>query len=272
MDAQEAEFKNIEAVTFNLFNSAMKKNNKVTVYDWLTRIFHGMFAALFLVAFLIAETVSDESSLFSAHMLAGLTIVFILILRLVWGFIGTTYARFSSFSLNPVELLGYIKDALVTKTKRYLGHNPASSYAAIIMFVCAAGLAFSGIMMVGVGDSEIYEEVHELLANLFLVTVIAHISGIIFHHFKHSDEIWFSMVDGKKKKVADKRGIKSSKRFAGFLFLMLTLTWMGYLYSNYESSTQTLDLFGQELVLGEEEHEHDIAYEAEKNGEQGENH
>ncbi|NGP88718.1 cytochrome b/b6 domain-containing protein [Fodinibius halophilus] len=239
----------------------MKKNNKVTVYDWPTRIFHGIFAGLFLVAFLIAKTVSDESSLFSIHMLAGLTIAFILTLRLVWGFIGTIYARFSSFSLAPAKLLAYMKGALVAKTKRYLGHNPASSYAAIIMFVCAAGLAFTGIMMAGGGEGEIYEEIHELLANLFLITVILHIAGIVFHHFKHKDSLWFSMVDGKKEKVEGKMGINSSKRFAGFLFLILTITWMGYLYSSYDSATQTLNLFGQELVLGEEEHEHSSGYE-----------
>lgn len=244
--------------TITLWSITMKKS---TVYDWPTRIFHWLFAFLFLGAYIIVEIVDDENPIFTLHMMAGLIIGFILILRIVWGFVGTTYARFSSFKLHPIEFVRYLKDAVVTKTKRYLGHNPASSYAAIIMFICAAGLAITGVMMTGGSESDFYEETHELLANIFLITVIIHVGGIIFHHVKHRDLLWSSMFDGKKQAVPEKTGITSSKRLAGILFLIITLSWTGYLYSNYDSTNQTLNFFDQELVLGEEEHE--SAYERE---------
>lgn len=150
----------------------MKENKKTQVYDWPTRNFHWFFAFLFLGAYIIAESVDDKSGIFSYHMLAGITMIYLLILRIVWGFIGTTYARFSSFKLHPVTLIRYLKDAVLAKTKRSLGHNPASSYAAILMFICAIGLAITGILMTGGNETEFYEESHELLANLFLITVI----------------------------------------------------------------------------------------------------
>ena len=260
-DAQLAVFQNIKAVNITLWSAAMYEHNKTTVYDWPTRIFHWLFAFLFLGAYLIAEFVNDDNPLFPLHMVAGLTIGFLLILRILWGFIGTTYARFSSFNLNPIELVLYLKDAVTTKTKQYLGHNPASSYAAIIMFICAAGLAITGVMMTGGSESDFYEDTHKLLANIFLITVVAHVGGIIFHQFKHRDSLWSSMFDGKKKTLSEKMGITNSKRLAGMLFLILTLMWTGYLYSNYDSTDQSLNFFGQELVLGEEEHE--SAYEGE---------
>jgi cytochrome b len=241
----------------------MKEHNKTTVYDWPTRIFHWLFALLFVVAYVIAETVSDESSFFTIHIMAGLTIGFILILRIIWGFFGTTFARFSSFKLNPVELLQYLKDVVVSKTKNYLGHNPGSSYAAVVMFVCAAGLAITGVMMTGGSESDFYEETHELLANIFLITVVAHIGGILFHHVRHRDSLWSSMFDGKKKTLSEKAGIPNSKRWAGLLFIILTLTWTGYLYSTYDSVNRTLYLFGQELRVGEEHEEHESVYEGE---------
>jgi cytochrome b len=244
----------------------MKKNTKTTVYDWPTRIFHWLFAFLFLGAYLIVEIVDDENPLFTLHMMAGLTIGFLLILRIIWGFVGTTYSRFSSFKMNPGELIGYLKEAVVAKTKRYLGHNPASSYAAVIMFICAAGLAFTGVMMTGGSETDFYEETHELLATIFLIAVVAHVGGIIFHHIKHKDSLWSSMFDGKKKSLPEKTGITNSKRFAGMLFLILTLMWTGYLYSNYDSTNQSLNFFGQELVLGEEDHE--SAYEEEAHEEE----
>jgi cytochrome b len=233
----------------------MKENKKTLVYDWPTRIFHWLFAFLFLGAYLIVEIVDDESPVFTFHMMAGLTIGFMLILRIIWGFVGSAYARFSTYKLNPNELVRYFKDVVVTKTKRYLGHNPASSYAAIIMFTCAAGLAITGVMMASGGESDFYEETHELFSNIFIITVILHVAGIIFHQFKHRDSLWSSMFDGKKKSLKQKPGISDSKAIAGMLFLIFTLTWAGYLYSQYNSTDQTLNLFGQELVLGEGEHE-----------------
>lgn len=245
----------------------MEKNKKTLVYDLPTRFFHGLFAILFLVSFIIAETIDEESTLFAYHMLAGLTIVFLLVLRFVWGFIGTAYARFSSFELNPIKLIQYIKDTVTTKTKQYMGHNPASSYAAIVMFICAIGLAITGIAMVNGNGNDFYEESHEILSNLFMITVVLHVGGIIFHQFKHNDSLWSSMFDGKKKASQEGIGISSSKKITGLVFLVLTLTWTGYLYTNYNRTTQTLNLFGQELALGEAEHESGSDFETENHEE-----
>ncbi len=240
---------------------------KIFVYDLPTRFFHWLFAFLFIAAFAIAKTVDDESPLFSYHMLAGLTIAFLLVLRFIWGFIGTTYARFSSFKLNPIELIVYLKDAVVSKTKSYLGHNPASSYAAVVMFACAIGLAVSGILMANGGENDTLEELHELLANIFLISVIIHVVGIVFHHIKKRDSLWSSMLDGKKNTSSDTPGIAGTKPVAGLLLMVLFVSWLGYLATNYNSSTQTLNLLGTELRLGEAEHETEGGY-----GEHGEEH
>lgn len=228
---------------------------KIFVYDLPTRFFHWFFAILFLIAFAIAKIVDDENPIFSYHMIAGLTIVFILVLRIIWGFIGTTYARFSSFKLNPVELIVYFKDAIVSKTRRYLSHNPASSYAIIIMFVCAVGLAITGFFMTTGSETDFFEETHELFANLFLITVIAHIAGILFHQLRHKDALWSSMFDGKKGEIEGQKAITNTRPVAGILFIILTLLWMGYLNIQYDRNTQRLDLLGTELQLGEEDHQ-----------------
>lgn len=203
------------------------------------------------------KTVDDENPLFSYHMLAGLGIVFLLVLRLVWGFIGTAYARFSSFKMNPLELLSYFKDAVISRTKNYIGHNPASSYAAVIMFGCVIGLATSGILMSTGGESDFLEELHELLANIFLITVFVHVAGIAFHHLKHRDSLWSSMLDGKKTVETGELGITSTRPAAGILFVILFISWLAYMNSQYDSSTQTLNLMGTELRLGEAEHEYE---------------
>ncbi len=226
---------------------------KYSVYDLPTRFFHWAFALLFVIAFVIGKTVDDESRLFSYHMIAGLGIAFLLVLRLVWGLIGSRSARFSSFRLNPIELIQYFKDAVFSKTRSYLGHNPASSYAAMVMFACAMGLAFTGILMVTGGESDFLEEVHELLVNIFLVTVILHLVGIVFHSLKHRDSLWSSMLDGKKDTSSDTPGISSNRPAALIIFVILFASWTGYMFTNYDPSTRTLNLAGTELTLGEAE-------------------
>lgn len=238
-------------------------DQKTSVYDLPTRLFHWMFAGLFLAAFIIANTVDDESALFSYHMMAGLSMAFLLVLRIIWGFIGSTYARFSSFEWNPAELVRYFRDLVVAKTKRYLSHNPASSYLVLFMFLLTIGLAVTGITMAGGGGSDFNEDAHELMADLFLVSVVVHIAGMVIHHIRHKDYVWMSMFDGKKETVPGETGIKSMKPVAGVLLIVLTLSWFGYLSAQYDNNTRTLNFFGTELRLGEEEHKSHSSYQDE---------
>ena len=115
---------------------------KQLIYDLPTRIFHWAFAGLFVFAFFIAKTVDDENPVFSYHMLAGLMLGGLVTLRIIWGFLGTNYARFSSFALHPKDLIQYLTGILSGNKKRWAGHNPTSSWAALIMMASALMLVF----------------------------------------------------------------------------------------------------------------------------------
>ncbi len=108
---------------------------KIVVYDLPTRAFHFLFGFLFIFSFSIGKFVDDDSWLYAYHMLSGFLMAFLIVLRILWGFFGTKYARFKSFQLRPKKLVDYFSSIVSGKTKRELGHNPASSYAAIIMFI-----------------------------------------------------------------------------------------------------------------------------------------
>lgn len=79
------------------------------VFDLPTRLFHWMFAGLFLTAFVIAKTIDDDSGWFNYHSLAGLTLGFLVLLRIIWGIIGTQHARFTDFALNPKSSFTILK-------------------------------------------------------------------------------------------------------------------------------------------------------------------
>jgi cytochrome b len=225
------------------------------VFDWPTRLFHGLFAAVFVMAFLITKTIDDESPAFAYHMLLGLLLAGIVGLRVIWGLIGSRYARFSSFALNPFDLIPYFKRLLGKQPDAELGHNPASSWAALVMMALALGLAFTGYAMTNGGGNETLEDIHELLANAFAITAILHVAGVFFHAHKHGDAIGMSMVDGKKVAVADRVGIENNHPVLGLVFLILVGASGFYLYNRYDKPTQVLNLFGKSLQLGEAENE-----------------
>ncbi|MCB9025463.1 MAG: cytochrome b/b6 domain-containing protein [Bdellovibrionaceae bacterium] len=222
------------------------------VYDWPTRLFHWLFAGLFLFSFVIAKTVDDESMVFTYHMLSGLLLGGIVLWRIIWGIIGSKYARFSEFSLNPWELKDYFLEVFSNSKKRWAGHNPASSWAALVMLAFALGLAVTGYLMT-TGNKEAYEDLHEFLANSFVIVAVLHIAGVAIHSIRHQDTIALSMVDGKKVTFEDMEPIASSRPFAGLLLVALILSASLFLSKKFDPENGTLQIFGQTLQLGESE-------------------
>ena len=226
--------------------------NKRLVYDLPMRVFHGIFAARFIVAFLIAKTVDDESAAFSYQMLAGFLLVFTVSLRIIWGFVGSKYSRFSSFALQPKDLVSYFSGMLSGEKRKWAGHNPASSWASLAMFGCAIGLGVTGYLMAS-GQKETFEDLHELFANGFLVVVLMHVAGIILHSLRHRDGIALSMLHGEKGEVGEGDGIVSRRVGVAVLFIGLVISFALYLTRHFDAQKQTLNLFGNTLQLGENE-------------------
>lgn len=222
---------------------------KTRIYDLPTRLFHWFFAGSFLTAFTIANLVDDESAVFALHMLVGLIIGFTVILRIVWSFLGSRHARFSDFSLQPKQLLAYLKAVATGQKVIWAGHNPASSWAAIVMMGLASGLTLTGILMASDIRAEFLEDVHEFMADAFIFVVIAHITGVVLHSMQYRDQLAKSMVTGFKTGLADSTSAVPAYKLAGVIFLLLTLSFGSYLWQNYQQTNGTLSLFGIQLQL-----------------------
>lgn len=229
---------------------------KTKVYDLPTRVFHWLFAGLFLTAIFIAKVLDDDSPVYPYHMMAGLMLGGIVMLRLIWAVMGTRYAKFTSFDLRPSHLIRYFSHLFRRAGPSPLGHNPASSWSALIMMFLALGLAVSGILMTTGGDKESLEEVHELFGNIFLLVVIAHIGGIVLHSLSHGDSIALSMINGNKASVPGGIGIQKTYASVALIFIALVASFGFYLARNFDTQSQTLSLLGTTLQLGEVEDEH----------------
>lgn len=241
------------------------------VYDLPMRFFHWTFAGLFVTAFFIAKVIGDDSPLFSYHMLAGILLVLTVGLRILWGFFGTQHSRFSSFALRPQELVAYFTGLLSGDRRKWAGHNPASSWASLTMFGLAIGLGLTGYLM-STGSKESFEDVHELMANGFLLVVLLHIAGVVLHGFRHQDGIVFSMIDGNKSAVPTASVIPNSRPLIAGAFVVLVLGFANHLFKNYDSGQGTLNLFGQTLTLGENENQERGSDQQEQEESEGEGH
>ncbi len=166
----------------------------VRVWDPFVRLFHWTLVALFAAAYLTG----DELEL--AHEVLGYAIVALLVLRIIWGVVGTRHARFKDFVFNPQAVLGYARDAITFRAKRYLGHNPLGGVMVLLMIAGLFVAAGSGwLLTIGAGDHHLLEEVHEVAANGMLALIGLHILGIAFSSFEHGENLVRSMVTGLKR-------------------------------------------------------------------------
>lgn len=226
---------------------------KARIFDWPTRLFHWLFAGLFVVTFAITHWVDDESRTFTLHMLLGFIMAFAVALRGIWALVGSRTARFTSFSFRPKALLRYFADLLRPGAPVHGARNPASSWATITMGMLALGLGATGYLMTGGGCKETFEDLHELLSNAFLVTAIAHVAGVALHTFRHRDGTALSMLTGTKRAAEGEESIPRFHAGAGLVFLALIAGFIFQLNRGYDPAKRTLSLLGIELKLGESE-------------------
>lgn len=234
----------------------MTEQTKTKVFDIPTRLFHWVFAALFIGAFAIAKFTDDEAALYPYHMMMGMLMILAIILRLIWGLIGTKYAKLSSFKLNPIDFIGYFKNMFAGTKKPTIGRNPASSYAAIAMMAIAISLGISGYLMATAtneNSAHSIKEVHEILSTLFIIIVALHIIGIIIHTISQKDPIGSAMITGTKNSIADQKGISNNHAMIGGVFIALLAGGAWALGNSYNPTDKTLNLMGQHLQLGENE-------------------
>jgi len=230
-------------------------NNRVLVWDLPVRLFHWMLAACFFGAFLIPNLIDDDSGWFALHMLLGATMGFMVLLRVVWGIVGTRWARFRSFVFGPSAVLKYFRGLFNAAGEPHTGHNPGSSVAIFLNLVLALAMVATGLLMSTGG--EWVEEAHEILAWVFLATVGVHIAGVLLHTFLHRENIIGSMITGRKERD-ESEAIDSPRPVVALVFVVLTVGWASGLYASYDPATGAVTLpgTGQSIqILEAEEHE-----------------
>ncbi|HEX5931549.1 MAG TPA: cytochrome b/b6 domain-containing protein [Methyloceanibacter sp.] len=178
----------------------------IYVWDPFVRIFHWTLVVAFTVAYL------TEDDLLTLHVWAGYLVGALVVARVVWGFVGSPHARFADFLYAPGTTLRYVRDLMLFRAERHLGHSPGGGYMVILLMVFLTATVITGLVVYG-GDQqagplagmftedtgEATEEVHEVLANITLALVIAHIAAVVLASFAHRENLIGAMVTGYKR-------------------------------------------------------------------------
>ena len=182
------------------------KTRQVKVWDILVRFTHWTVAAGIIANLFFTEDGSD------LHVYVGYTVLGLVVVRLLWGLVGTRYARFTSFFPTPTRLKHHLSALSVRRVdEQHLGHNPLAAIMMLSLWAVIIGLGVTGYLMETdifshiqlLGNKDVLEEIHELLANSLYLLVPLHIVAAIAMSYWQRQNLIKSMITGKKK-VSDK--------------------------------------------------------------------
>jgi cytochrome b len=190
----------------------------VLIWDVPVRVFHWLMVLSFVGAYLTAE--SERWRLL--HVTLGYTMAGLVAFRLIWGVMGTRYARFSSFVRGPKAVVRYLGSLLRGQPEHHTGHNPAGALAIVALLALALAVTASGWGTYNDMSGEWLEEVHEAAANLMLALVGVHIFAVLLSTWLHKENLVRAMITGRKPGLAED-GIRSAWRTVAVLMLAAVL-------------------------------------------------
>jgi cytochrome b len=167
----------------------------VRVWDRFVRVFHWTVVAGCGANLLVLQPGSLP------HQVVGYSVVGLVLLRIIWGFIGSRHARFSDFVPGPATLFGYLKALAQGREPRVLGHNPAAAVMILALMAMLLSLGVTGWMSVSDTFSSLDwpGDVHEALANLLLAMVLVHAGAAVIESLRHRENLILSMITGRKR-------------------------------------------------------------------------
>ncbi|MDD5030403.1 MAG: cytochrome b/b6 domain-containing protein [Rhodoferax sp.] len=172
----------------------MQTKQTILVWDAPTRLFHWLMVLCFAGAWLTAE----GSRLLGVHLTLGYTMVALVAWRVLWGVIGTRYARFASFVRGPQAVLQHFRDLLSPAASHPVGHNPLGAVSIMLMLALTLLIVASGWVYFS-GGPRLLKELHEASASLMLAVVGVHIAGVVFASLMQQENLARSMVNGRKQ-------------------------------------------------------------------------
>ncbi len=168
--------------------------SKILVWDVPVRVFHWLMVLCFAGAYITSE--GERWRL--VHVTLGYTMAGLVGFRVLWGVLGTRYARFTNFVRGPARVLRYLRSLVGGVPEHYTGHNPAGAVAIVLLLLCAVLITVTGWGNYNDMGGEWLSELHEGAGNAMLALVGVHLAGVAVATLLHRENLVRSMVTGTK--------------------------------------------------------------------------
>jgi cytochrome b len=204
-------------------NSTETEVTSVKVWDWPVRVFHWTLAASVIGAYVTGESEDFER----LHHTLGWVAAGLIAFRVVWGLVGTRYARFSEFVRGPAQVWSYIKSLRSSEPQHFVGHNPVGAVAVILLMALVALSVYTGWLALAEDAAEWLEDAHEIASNTLIILVVVHVLGVLWSSRTHGENLLKAMLTGRKQ--ADRQA--GIHRNWGVLGIVLFLCVLWFVYS-----------------------------------------
>jgi cytochrome b len=201
-------------------------SERVRVWDLFVRFFHWAVVAGFFIAYF------TEDDFLTLHVWAGYTVGVLVVMRILWGFVGPKHARFTDFACGPVKAARYVFDLLTFRAKRYVGHSPAGGLMVLVLLGGLGLTVWSGLELYAIEENagplasltwttsiqaaradddkheskqkknngdEFWKDIHEAFANVMLFLIVLHVAGVVLAGLVHRENLVRSMINGYKR-------------------------------------------------------------------------
>ena len=180
----------------------------VRVWDLPVRIVHWL-----LVIGIAGSYVTHKLGVtyFKYHLWFGYLVVVLAAFRILWGFVGTRHARFSSFLRGPRKTVTYVRDVIRGTAAATPGHNPAGAWMVILLLLLLLAQGITGLFSndeifntgplygyISDGLSLRLTSWHRRMFDWILIAVVLHVLAVIGHRVLAGHDLIGPMISGRK--------------------------------------------------------------------------
>jgi cytochrome b len=179
------------------------------VWDLPVRMTHWLLVISVLGSYVTSQM---GTKLFNWHKYCGYTILVLVTFRIVWGFVGTRYARFEQFMRSPTQAARYLR---ILRTKAGsaspIGHNPLGGWSIVAMLVLLMAQASTGLFsnddissvgplfgLVSITLSNAFTKFHHRIFNALEILILLHVATVAYYGYVKNDNLLTPMISGRK--------------------------------------------------------------------------
>ena len=214
------------------------EQRSVRVWDLPVRVVHWLIVALLVLSFVTGHVGGNAMRI---HELSGFSILTLVLFRVLWGFFGSTHARFADFVRGIAAARSYAAALWSGRAVFHIGHNPIGGWMVLALLLCLLTQACTGLFAnddimiegplmkyVSKETSDRISAIHEINSYVLMVLVAVHIAAALYYLWRKRENLIWPMLTGRKsvtdEAVEDYRG-GPIWLAAGLLALCVVFVW-----------------------------------------------